>query len=234
MRFIFLKKKDNRDLRQLAYEYLLDAMTSFAMLPGEAIVEQDVSSRLNISRTPVREAMKQLESDGFVYHIRQKGTFFSGITNNDIEEIFELRVILEVAAIDHSVKNLNDEVLFNIRQEITNLDTDLDKENYFGLDRDFHQKIIDSMHNSRVSKVFSQLSKQIGYLRRLSSNMVDRLSRSKQEHLNIINALIAHDSELARQYMILHLKNVKENTLRANQLLRSQGNKSQNSPFRSF
>jgi DNA-binding GntR family transcriptional regulator len=226
---IFLRK----DLRQLAYEYLVNAMTNFDILPGEAIVEQDISNRLNISRTPVREALKQLEADGLVYHIRQKGTFFSGVTNNDIEEIFELRLILESAAIDYAVKNLDDETLSNIRQDIINLGTNTNIEDYFELDRNLHQRIVYSMHNFRISRVFDQLSKQIGYLRRLSSRTPDRLVRSQQEHLNIINAIIARDSELARQYMILHLKNMKENTLKVNQN-RSQSNGSPDSPFRSF
>ena len=55
-----------RGLKNVAYDYLLDAIMSYELKPGQAIVEQDISDRLNISRTPIREAFKQLESEGLV------------------------------------------------------------------------------------------------------------------------------------------------------------------------
>lgn len=229
-----MKKKDKKDLRQLAYDYLLDAMTNFEILPGEAVVEQDVSNILGISRTPVREAMKQLEADGFVYHIRQKGTFVSGITNADIEEIFELRMILESAAVDHAVNSLSDDILASLKQQINELGADAVDEDYYRADRNLHRLIVDSMCNSRISKIFSQLGQQIGFLRRLSSRAPNRLGHSRNEHLAIVDALVARNPKQVRRELSLHLENVKANTLKVNQLLRTRESAKQGSPFRSF
>lgn len=227
-----MKKKEKKDLRKVAYEYLLNAMTNFDILPGEPVVEQDISDMLGISRTPVREAMKQLEADGFVYHIHQKGTFVSGVTNTDIEEIFELRMILELSAVENAVAAMDKEMLLALRQEILDLEPDAADEDRFRLDGFLHRQIVDSMYNSRISKMFGQLSQQIGFLRRLSSRTPDRLKLSRNEHLNIIDALVAREPDKVRELLSQHLENVKTSTLRVNQLLRTRGDIKQKSPFR--
>ena len=76
-----------RGLKNVAYDYLLDAITSYEMKPGQAIVEQDVSDKLGISRTPIREALKQLESEGLVRHFPSRGTFVTNLTVQDVESL---------------------------------------------------------------------------------------------------------------------------------------------------
>lgn len=203
------------------------------ILPGDAVVEQEVSDTLGISRTPVREALKQLEADGFVYHIRQKGTFATGITNDDIEEIFALRSILELAAAEYAVERLDDDTLSTLHHQIKKLDDETLEEEYFEADGSLHKQIVDSMCNSRVSKIFMQLGQQVSFLRILSAKAPHRLLQSRQEHLDIIDALMARDLKLVRKRLTLHMENVKKNALNINMKVRTQ-TKSRNSSLSSF
>ncbi len=228
-----LQRPEKKDLRKYAYEYLLNAMSSFKILPGDAVVEQEISDTLGISRTPVREALKQLEADGFVYHIRQKGTFATGISNDDIEEIFALRSILELAAAEYAVARMDDETLASLHRQIKSLDNKANEEDFFEVDGNLHKHIVDSMCNSRVSKIFSQLAQQVSFLRILSAKAPHRLLQSRQEHLGIIEALMARNLKLVRKRLTQHMENVKNNSLRINQQVKSQA-KSRSSSLQSF
>ena len=80
---------DNRQSQ--AYEYLYNAIITNTLRPGYPIVEKEISNILGISRTPIREALKQLESEGLVRRFSGKGTFVAGVDLQDIEEIFPSR-----------------------------------------------------------------------------------------------------------------------------------------------
>lgn len=100
-----------RGLKNVAYDYLLDAIMSYELKPGQAIVEQDISDRLNISRTPIREAFKQLESEGLVRHLPSRGTFVTNLTVQDVEEIFQLRELFEITALKSAINCITDDEL---------------------------------------------------------------------------------------------------------------------------
>ena len=79
-------------LKNVAYEYLLNAIMSYELKPGQVIVEQEVSDQLGISRTPIREAFKQLESEGLVHHFPSRGTFVTNLTVQDVEAALGMTV----------------------------------------------------------------------------------------------------------------------------------------------
>ncbi len=203
-----------KGLWETAYEYLLSAIMNYSIMPGEAIIEQEVSDKLGISRTPVREALKQLVSEGLVNHIAGKGTFAFELSSNDIEEIFELRGLLEVAAAARAAETLPREKIDFYRERLFALDDQIAKEAYFTIDQELHDDIISCMHNVRIAKILRQMSQQINLMRRFSSMTPSRLAESRVEHLCVVNAIAERDAVKAKKYMSQHLENVKLNTLR--------------------
>ena len=196
-----------RGLKNVAYDYLLDAIMSYELKPGQAIVEQDISDRLNISRTPIREAFKQLESEGLVRHLPSRGTFVTNLTVQDVEEIFQLRELFEITALKSAINCITDDELDYIEDRVRYLD---DKKSS---DRDLHMMIMKYSGNSRMIKFHKTLEAQLEQLRRISAMTPKRLVKSRQEHLDIIYALRTRDLVSATRHLSIHLLNIKESTL---------------------
>lgn len=207
-----------RGLKNVAYDCLLDAISTCELKPGQAIVEQEISDRLNISRTPIREALKQLESEGVVRHFPSRGTFVSKLTVQDVDEIFQLRELFEMTALKNAINCISEDELDHIEELLRDLDDRRSedphtKEVFYRSDRDLHLMIMKYSGNSRMIKFHTTLEVQLEQLRRISSMTPMRLVKSRQEHLDIIYALRTRDLPSASKYLSIHLQNVKESTL---------------------
>lgn len=205
-------------LKNVAYEHLLNAIMSYELKPGQVIVEQEVSDQLGISRTPIREAFKQLESEGLVHHFPSRGTFVTNLTVQDVEEIFQLREMFELTALKSAIHRITEEELRYIEGRLRYLDDKKSeepstKEEFYGSDRELHELIMKYSGNSRMVKFHRTLEAQLERLRRISSMTPMRLSKSRQEHLDILNALSDRDLDAATDALRLHLRNIKSSTL---------------------
>ena len=207
-----------RGLKNVAYDYLLDAITSCELKPGQAIVEQDISDKLGISRTPIRDALKQLESEGLVRHFPSRGTFVTNITVQDVDEIFQLRELFEITALKNAIHSITEEELDYIEERLRYLDDKRSeesptKETFYNSDRELHALIMKYSGNSRMIKFHKTLEVQLEQLRRISAMTPMRLVKSRQEHLDIIYALRTRDLANATRALLLHLQNIKTSTL---------------------
>ena len=203
--------RDNR--KSKAYEYLYDQIVSYKMKPGYSIVEKDVADALNISRTPVREALNQLETEGMILHIPSKGCFVSEMTSKDIEDIFFMRKTLEIAALELSFHSITPKELDEMEQSMMYVDETIAAEDGYIADRRFHELIVNRSNNARLISFIHILSIPVERLRRVARFNTDRPKHSKQEHLDIIYAMRAGDYEKTKEKLSSHLENVKENVL---------------------
>ena len=87
--------EESPSLDKLAYERIKDAILSFQFLPKQALVEGELAVQLGISKTPVRDALMRLEKEGLVSRVSYKGTFVADINNQDMQNIFMIRIVLE-------------------------------------------------------------------------------------------------------------------------------------------
>lgn len=199
---------------KIAYDYLANSIMKYEMVPGQAIVEQKISDLLGISRTPVREALKKLEADGFIVSIPGRGAIVKDILPHDVEEIFELRILLEEAALKSAVNKISDKELDDIEAALLKLDPGKNFDEYYNVDRELHNVIIRHSGNTRMLALLNSLSLQLERLRRISSMTPNRLAVSAKEHLAIIEAIKERDYEKARAKLLYHLNNVKDSTLK--------------------
>ncbi len=202
---------DNR--KEKAYDYLYRAIVSYKLKPGFPIVEKDVSAALGTSRTPVREALKQLESEGLVRHIPGKGTFVSEVTLQDLEEIFYLREVLELAALDIAWDKVTHQELEKLEKLLLTLNENSSEEGFYESDRALHDLIVRCSGNRRLKNILNTINAQIERLRRIAVFSPDRPEKSRQEHLVIIESLKQRDYQKAKVSLQAHIQNVKENTM---------------------
>lgn len=196
-----------------AYEFLVDAILSNRLPPGASIIETEIATTLNISRTPVREAIRQLEAEGLVTHYPLQGTIVSAITPYDVDEIFYLRVMLEVSALRLSYDKLSEEELNNVEKMFNSLDPGSEREEYAFADKTLHSLIVDKAGNFRLKQFLNTLNVQIERFRRLASQGPTGLSKSKNEHLDIIHKLRLKDLKACEASLEKHLNSVKSNTM---------------------
>jgi DNA-binding GntR family transcriptional regulator len=211
-------------LRNVAYDYLYEGIISNKLPAGHVLVEQEISDLLNISRTPVRDAIKQLSNEGLVRYLPSRGTFVEEISTQDIEEIFEIREMFEEAALRWTVNEITNEEIAEIEKELVSLSNNENYSNeYYKSDLMLHRIITKYGHNSRMKRILNTLNSQLERFRRVSAKTPNRLINSREEHLNILRALKERNIEEAERYLHLHLENVKKSTINACERMHTEG-----------
>ena len=205
---------EKNGLKNVAYDYLLTQICSGVMAPNTPIVEQEISSILNISRTPVRDALKQLEMEGLLTHIVSRGTFVRELTLQDINEIYQIRRLFEMAAMEQAVNLIPEEELDEMERELVAIGETSQDEDFYHADRNLHSTLLRYAYNSRMITFYDILNAQIERIRRISSATPRRLASSKSEHLAIIKAIRSRDLEASRQALASHIDNVHRSALR--------------------
>ncbi len=203
------------DLSKKAYDYLFEHIGANDFAPGTSLVEDEICGLLNMSRTPVREAMHRLEVEGLIYKIKNVGTLVREITYDDIIEIFEIRKLYELHALKNYVKNVTDDEIKLLEQRLLGLDVSDDKQAYYNIDRDIHSSIMSFCSNSRMINYLKTINAQIEKLRRISANTPQRLAKSKEEHIAIVQAVCNRDYDKAYTILDSHLENVKKSVIDA-------------------
>lgn len=177
--------------------------------PGDRLTTEDIADQLQISATPVREALARLEEAGLVVRVPYKGTFVSEITPDDVREIFALRGALEGWAVELATPRLSAETLAELSSEFESLSESLHQgkySEYFEPDTRFHLTIVQSAANKWLSRVFASLSDQVHHIRAISTALPgEQILAAFDEHRAIFDALQRRDAAQARACMEYHL-----------------------------
>lgn len=203
-------------LRDRAYWAIKDAIIHCRYKPGEPLLEERVSRELGVSRTPVREALRELQRDGLVRYIQGKGAFVADISIQDVHEVFFLRRVLEAAALRVTIQRYRKEDLEPLIELFSGLDRKVESLDYdalFESDIRLHGFIVDMAGNKRLTHFVSVLGDQIERLRRVSATMPGRMRQSLEEHRAILAAIQARDVESAESRLMRHLNNVEKTVL---------------------
>jgi DNA-binding GntR family transcriptional regulator len=194
-------------LTKQAYAVIKEAILSLELKPGAPLVEEELAAQLGISKTPVRDALLELERDGLVVRIPYKGTYVSEITEQDAREIFELRAVLEGLAGRLATSSVT---LGELDQAKTILDAyekslvtgDLAEASALG--EKFHKLIYSRAPNQRLLAFLKVLDEQLRRLRFISNRESGRLQKSVAEHRKILSALRQGDPELVESALRDH------------------------------
>ncbi|MBL8132564.1 MAG: GntR family transcriptional regulator [Anaerolineae bacterium] len=185
-----------RTLETQVYAVVKEAVLSLKLPPGALLVEDELADQLGTSKTPVRNALVKLEQDGLVVRVPYKGTYVSEVSQQDAEEIFELRGVLEGLAARSAVPFLTDKELIQAEAILIEADEVLAQGNLVKaslLGEDFHKLVYRHATNQRLLLFLKMLDDQLRRLRLLSNSGLDRLKKSAVEHRRILEALRLRD-----------------------------------------
>lgn len=188
---------------------LRDKILNEEYVSGQKLNEVVLSKELNISRTPIREALKQLELEGLVKSIPNKGVYVLGFSARDIDDMLEIRFALEGLAIQLSIERMDEEHLNRIKEvyELMEFYVQKGDQNKFReLNIDFHEAI----YRSTQSQYFEQMLKDINYYIHVTSkhslSQPQRLDTALIEHREILEAIMDRDKELAKEKIQKHIR----------------------------
>ncbi len=196
------------NLTQQAYRHIRDEIIQGKLDGRQHLTENYFAERFGISKSPVREALNRLESEGLITIVPRRGAFVAELSIHDIEEIFELREALESMVVRDAV--LNDKLLAHIRSTVISAQQfreENDKANYIRADASFHTTLVDASSNSRLKKILENMRNQMLIVRTRTFELSSHTS--VKQHLGILEALEEGNRERAAKLMAEHIRTVR-------------------------
>jgi DNA-binding GntR family transcriptional regulator len=203
-------------LSERAYAEIRRAILSLELKPGEFVSIGDLAQKLQVSRTPVRDALLVLEREGLVRLVPHKGAYISEISARDVEEIFELRILLESYAARLAAPLINMSELETLERVLNESRQAIDEKRYLEASdkgRLIHDMLVQKAGNSRLISLLSDLDTHYTRFRHFSALIPGRLEQSHQQHLRILAALRVGNAEQVGRAMADHLSSVRDELL---------------------
>jgi DNA-binding GntR family transcriptional regulator len=210
-------KETQVSLNQKAYAEIRRRILNGELSAETPLSEYQLAGELELSRTPVREAVKRLEREGLVQSIPNRGTFVAELTARDISEIYQVREQLEGFAARIAAETMSDEGIERIEKEISISNTLASEGRLVEIadsDIRLHKHIIASTQNSRLIELLGTLDDQMHRVRALFPQSSQWLEATLAEHANIVKAIKARDGEEAEKAMKTHLRSAREYAVR--------------------
>ena len=190
-----------------AYEQLLEEIRTGSLKPGARLTEIEIADRLNISRTPVREAIRRLESEGLVDHQPRSGAVVRTLAYPEVMELYEMRCVLEGTAARLAARAASDVEL----EELRAINADMAAAAGNGpdmarLNRQFHARLLDAARNRFLVKSMASIETTMLILGPTSMAAEGRATEAIAEHEAILAALASRDGATAEQAMRAHME----------------------------
>ena len=206
-------QKNSIPVREMAYEFLKSSVLSGHFNPGERLTEEHLAKKLGVSRTPVREALHKLESEGLIKPLETRGFIVSRDSKDEVEELFELRAILEGYALRIISERISEEDLKQLGRLIAGAEDGLRKkrmEKVFKWNTKFH----DTLHGivvdkKRLHRLLVNIRKYVLRYRRDTLQYPDGGKRAVDGHRKILLALRLRDPDLCERMMREHIQEAK-------------------------
>jgi DNA-binding GntR family transcriptional regulator len=190
----------HQTLREKILETIRDAILKGSLRPGERVSEPELAERFGISRTPIREAFRQLESEGYLEVIPRKGAVVATLSERDVVEFYAIKSILEGHAARIAAERMTErelERLETINTKLQQIAAEGDIKSFFRVHNEFHELFVKASGNDKLVELISQLVLKFNRLRLASLSQPGRMQISVQEHRKIIEAFRKHDGDQA-------------------------------------
>ncbi len=202
-----------------AYQAMRDAIRSNVFPPGYQAAENEIARQLGMSRTPVHEAMARLQEDGLVRILPKKGIIIRALSPADIEEIYEVIIVLEGAAAARIAGFLEAERLAvskALRQATEDMDNALesnDLQAWAVADEVFHETLVERSGNGRLTRMAGTVADQLHRARMFTLNLRPLPTASSAEHHAIVKAIETGDKNTASEAARLHRSHARDQLL---------------------
>jgi DNA-binding GntR family transcriptional regulator len=201
-----------RPIREVAYEKLKNAILSGAFESGERLVEHDIAERLRVSRTPVREALRRLESEGIVEALPKQGLVVKDYSDDEVREIYLIREALESLAAEYAARNASEDDIAELERLLRVIDSihavsDIDGDASIAAHQNFSETYNRASYMPTLVHMIESLKDQIARCRAVSLSGEERRAAALREHRELFEALRRRDAEMASVLTKRHLKN---------------------------
>lgn len=202
-------------LADMVFDKLEASILSGEYAAGEILTELGLSQQLNVSRTPVREAIRRLQQENLVKEVG-KGVKVVGVTISDLADIFEIRSRVEGLAAKKCAEKITDDQINELNeilelQEFYTFKGVADSIN--NADTEFHKKIYEVCGSDIYSSMLSDLHKRVQQFRKISVENSDRAVNAHKEHRQIFEAIKSRDGKLAEKLTVKHITNAMESIM---------------------
>lgn len=200
-----------RDKAQIAYNIIKDKILKGELPPLSDISEESLQEELDISRTPVREAIQKLKKEGFVYIYSRKGTIVSDITVDLTKSIYEVRTLNEPYTARCACGKIPKDRLLRMRDAWTappeNLTAEEERDYFINLDRDLHNMILEYTDNVFLKDMLQIVNDHSHRIRIRTSKRNKEYDCSIKEHIEIIEAFLEEDADKVEERVRYHIEN---------------------------
>lgn len=210
----YVETSTSAPLSSLLFEKIQKDILSGEMKSGDKLTEQKICDRYKVSRTPVREALRQLEKEGLIENIPNRGAFVLGFSKQEIRDMLDLRTAHEMLAVKWAVERMSDKEMEDFGEtfdfmEFYTAKGDLDR--MISINSNFHKSIYEGAHNRMLQQTLSSYQLYIRYGSISDySHPKEYLEELLEEHRKIYEAMKARDAEAAMEAMKEHMLRSKE------------------------
>lgn len=183
-------------------------------LQNDELREKAIADELGVSRTPVREALRQLELEGLVTIIPNKGASVVGISRKDIQDIYEIRSQLEGLCAKWATVNMTEELLNELEENIYLSEFHVQKQHFeqvLELDNKFHEVLYKTSNSKMLDHVLSDFHHYVERVRKITLSEAERAAKSIEEHKKIVEAMRNKDAVRAERLATEHIMNTISN-----------------------
>lgn len=200
--------EDSHSLGSRAFHTIRENILSGKYQPNEELKEKTIGEELGVSRTPVREALRQLELEGLVSIIPNKGAYVVGITQKDMQDIYEIRDRLEGLCAKWAATNITKEQLDELEEIVFLAEFHAKKgnaEQLVELDDKFHETLYKASNSKELGRVLSDFHHYLQRVRKVTLKDDARAKESNKEHMMIVEALKERNADLAERLASEHI-----------------------------
>lgn len=211
-----MMNKELTTYQQQAYDFVREQIITLGLKPGEYITDAQIAERLNISRTPVREAFQRLEKEGLLVNEARRGWQVYTLDIEDIHEIFDLKMYIEgmlarkaAECYDEGLRTDLQEALLEMKKVAEAQDAD----RWLQADIHLHNILFLMANNERAEKIVRNLNDQWHRLRLGYVALQGRTRTSILEHEQFVQSVLAHNPDDAETQMRIHLNRVRDDLI---------------------
>ena len=204
-------------LRSRVFNQLQNDILNGFYEPGEGLIETKLSEELGVSRTPIREALRQLELEGLVQSIPNKGVIVKGVSSQDIQDIYTIRMLIEGLAARWAAEKITEQELVELKDIVDLEEFYTVKNDYSHLlqsDTKFHDIIFKASKSKPLMHTLSTFHHYVQKARIMSMSSSGRALKVLEEHKAILQAIIERDAQKAERLTTEHVSNASSNLIK--------------------
>lgn len=199
-------------LAEQVYAELKTRMHDFRLVPGDRFSEAEIGARLGVSRTPVREALFRLRNEGLLDVESKSGWFVRPIDFGKLEQLYDLRVLLEVASVVRLCTRPEQSPQLDVLKAVWLVPAAerlADGSQVGALDEQFHATLVRAAGNDEITRVHWDVTERIRIIRRLDFTRADRIDATYSEHAKLLRCVIQRKADQAQLLLKSHIDHSK-------------------------